>query len=319
MPSLAQLPLFERLRGARSVLVAGAGGGFDVYAGVPLYLHLRAAGVDAHLANLSFTNLRARGAARVCDALYRVDAASDRERASYFPEAWLCAWLAARGEVDPVVWSFELTGVRPLHAAYARLRDELALDAVVLVDGGTDILMRGDESGLGTPDEDLASLAAVSLLDVPTRALACIGFGVDAFHGVCHSHFLENTAALDAVGGFWGASSMLRSMPEVAAYVDLVRSVHDAHPDELSIVNGSIVAALVGRFGDAHFTRRTATTELYINPLMALCWAYDLGVVAAHALALPALLQTDTIEQVASAIAATSARVARRPHAAIPV
>ncbi len=35
----------------------------------------------------------------------------------------------------------------------------------MLVDGGTDILMRGDENGLGTPVEDLTSVAAVTALD----------------------------------------------------------------------------------------------------------------------------------------------------------
>ncbi|GAA1513767.1 hypothetical protein GCM10009827_030450 [Dactylosporangium maewongense] len=42
--SLAVPPLFAALAGARSVLVAGAGGGFDVYAGLPLALALRAQG-----------------------------------------------------------------------------------------------------------------------------------------------------------------------------------------------------------------------------------------------------------------------------------
>jgi hypothetical protein len=59
--------------------------------------------------------------------------------------------------------------VQPLREAYQYLADHLSLDAIVLVDGGTDILMRGDESGLGTPEEDMASLAAVHGLDVPEK------------------------------------------------------------------------------------------------------------------------------------------------------
>jgi hypothetical protein len=38
--SLAEPPLFAVLSGARSVLIAGAGGGFDVYAGLPLAIAL---------------------------------------------------------------------------------------------------------------------------------------------------------------------------------------------------------------------------------------------------------------------------------------
>jgi hypothetical protein len=57
MTTLATNPLFERLRGSRRVLLAGAGGGFDVYAAIPLYLSLQARGVEVHLANLTFTDL----------------------------------------------------------------------------------------------------------------------------------------------------------------------------------------------------------------------------------------------------------------------
>jgi len=43
-PSLLEPPLLTRLRQHERVLIAGAGGGFDVYAGLPLYFALRAAG-----------------------------------------------------------------------------------------------------------------------------------------------------------------------------------------------------------------------------------------------------------------------------------
>jgi hypothetical protein len=63
MTSLASIPLFERVASAERVLIAGAGGGFDVFAGLPLYFALRAAGKQVHLANLSFTPLSAPPAA----------------------------------------------------------------------------------------------------------------------------------------------------------------------------------------------------------------------------------------------------------------
>jgi hypothetical protein len=54
---LIKPPLFAALEGASSVLIAGAGGGFDVYAGLPLAIALHDAGVRVHLATLSFTQL----------------------------------------------------------------------------------------------------------------------------------------------------------------------------------------------------------------------------------------------------------------------
>src|SRR5262249_60771336 len=56
-PSLAKPLLLGRLERHDRILIAGAGGGFDVYAGLPLYLALRAAGKQVVLANLTFTYL----------------------------------------------------------------------------------------------------------------------------------------------------------------------------------------------------------------------------------------------------------------------
>src|SRR3954465_402545 len=52
-----RLPFFAELDRASAVLLAGAGGGFDVFSGLPLYFGLRQAGKQVHLANLSFSHL----------------------------------------------------------------------------------------------------------------------------------------------------------------------------------------------------------------------------------------------------------------------
>ncbi|MFC6933743.1 DUF1152 domain-containing protein [Actinomadura yumaensis] len=69
--------------------------------------------------------------------------------------------------------------------------ETLDADAVVLVDGGTDILLRGDEAGLGTPEEDMASLAAVRGLDVPEKIVVSLGFGVDSYRRAAASQHRE--------------------------------------------------------------------------------------------------------------------------------
>jgi len=116
----------------------------------------------------------------------------------------------------------EKVGVRPLRAAYQWLVEELRVSAVVLVDGGTNILMRGDEVGLGTPAEDMSSLAAVSKLNGIEGFVASIGFGIDAFHGFCHSLVLENIASLTRKGGYLGAFSVTPDSAEGPAYLDAV-------------------------------------------------------------------------------------------------
>ena len=72
--NLARMGLFARLTGARSVLIAGCGGGFDVFCGLPLYFALAAEGKRVHLANLSFTRLRAATGRWLTPVCLRIDA-----------------------------------------------------------------------------------------------------------------------------------------------------------------------------------------------------------------------------------------------------
>jgi hypothetical protein len=308
-----RLPL--SLEQSQRVLVAGAGGGFDVYAGLPIYERLRSLGKSVTLANLSFTYLGATNARRITRALYRVDPETEGGE-GYFPERALARFLSRRG--DPVsVYAFDRLGVVPVTEAYAHLVGSLELDAIVLVDGGTDILLRGDEKNLGTPEEDMTSLAAVATLEVPTRVVTCVGFGVDAFHGVCHANWLENVAALTAEGAFLGATSLLERMPEVRVYLDAVSDAESV-TRRPSIVNASVASAIEGRFGDYHRAIRTRGTKLFINPLMSLLWAFDLSGVARRNLYLHHLAGTDSAGDVQLAIEQFHSAMRCRAVEAIP-
>jgi hypothetical protein len=318
--TLQEPPFFARLRDARRVLVAGAGGGFDVYAGLPLALALGAAGKEVHLANLSFSDLYGLD----LDVWLEQDVAAIRPdtaaRGDYFPERTLARWLAEQG-LPATVYAFPLTGVQPLRAAYRALVDRLGgVDAVVLVDGGTDILMRGDEHGLGTPEEDMASLAAVhGLEEIPQRLVACLGFGVDAHHGVSHSLVLENLAALDREGHYLGAFSLPRDSREGTLYLDAVAHAQRCTPAYPSIVNGSIAAAVRGHFGDVRFTERTKDSELFINPLMSLYFCVDAVGLARRNLCLDRLENTALMRQISSAIEEFRQELGRqRPPRAYP-
>jgi len=314
--SLLDAPPFQALRSSERVLIAGAGGGFDVFCGVPLAHALRRAGKEVTFANLTFTYLGGTDAVMLLPALAAIETTTEGED-KYFPERTLRRWLVARGESSPV-YALEKLGVRPVRAAYRRIVEEHRIDAIVLIDGGTDLLMRGDEAGLGTPAEDLTSLAAVAAIDVPTRIAACVGFGIDAHHGVCHAHFLENVASLAREGGYFGATSLLSTQPEGAAYLDAVRYANEATPHRPSIVNTSIASAVEGRFGDHHATDRTQGSTLFINPLMNLFWVFDLQSVARACLYLDRLEATETIFEVQAQIEAFRKEVKTRPHTAIP-
>lgn len=283
-------PFLDALEPARNILIAGIGGGYDVFSGLPLYFGLQADGKQVHLANLSFSALPHDPAARLAPALLRVTADTDLVT-TYFPEQYLAQWFRARGQ-DVPIYCFERTGVRPLLEAYRALVAHLGVDTVILVDGGTDSLMRGDEAGLGTPQEDIASITAAHELDVPNKLLVCLGFGVDHFHGVCHAHFLEAVAELTRLRGYLGTLALLEDMPEVRLYRAATESVFARMPHAISIVSSSILSALDGQYGDHHATIRTSGSTLWINPLMSTYWCFRLAPVAERILYRRAMLDT---------------------------
>lgn len=314
--SMDTLHLPARLEASQRILVAGAGGGFDVYAALPIYERLRSSGKSVFLANLSFVQLATTDAQPLTRALYAVEPNTTGPD-FYFPERTLAQFLSRHDE-NVKVFAFEKLGVAPVREAYRFLVKLLDLDAIVLVDGGTDILLRGDEAGLGTPAEDMASLAAASAMNVATRIVACVGFGIDTYHGVCHAHWLENVAALTAEGAFLGATALLASMREVRLYLDAVNAADIATAAQPSIVNGSIASAIEGRFGDYHRSPRTQNSKLFINPLMSLLWMFDLEAVARRNLYLDRLGDTETSWDIHLAIEAFRETTRLRPWQAIP-
>lgn len=295
-----KLPLFNELEKAQTILIAGAGGGFDVFCGLPLYFWLKKAGKTVYLANLSSGALAFCDAANPTPALWQVTAQTAATK--YFPEMHLSAWLTERYGETPV-FAIAPSGARPVSAAYGWLARTLKPDAIVLVDGGTDSLMRGDEAGLATPEGDAVSLlAAQELKDIPQKYLVCLGFGVDAHHGVCHAHFLENVAALSKQDAYLGAWSLTQDSEEFRLYQEACEYTIARLPQQPSIVNTSIIAAVNGSFGDIHSTERTEGSKLFINPLMALYWSFRLDGVAHRNLYLDQIRNTETADEVSLTI-----------------
>ncbi len=320
--SLSTLPFFERLAPYQRILLSGLGGGFDIFSGLPLYFYLRAQGKQVTLANLSFSRLDVSTTAEwMTPAVATITSTTDGPVGGYFPERYLSEWFARRGEHVPV-YAFEKTGVEPLREAYRAIIDRHDIEVVVGCDGGTDSLMRGDEPQLGTPEEDMTSLCAIAgISELQDSILACLGFGVDTFHGVCHHYFLEAVAELTRSGDFLGAWSCLAQMPEVSQYKEAVEYVHGRMPSRPSIVNHSIMSAVDGEFGNVHKTSRTAGSELYINPLMALYFTFDLQAVARRVLYLGMLEETQFFREVMFRIRGYRSMIARdvKPWKTMPM
>ena len=296
-----RIPLFNELEKAQNILIAGAGGDFDVFCGLPLYFWLKSAGKTVHLANLSFSELGYCDGERPTPSLVRV-LPNTGGPANYFPEVYLAQWLTGKFGETPV-YAIERTGVKLVVAAYESLVQILQPDTLILIDGGTDSLMRGDEIGLGTPQEDVASLfAANAVVGVKRKYLVCIGFGIDAFHGVCHTHFLENVAGLIEENAYLGSWSLTRDMEEFRLYCEVCEFVTNRMPKQPSIVNASIISAVNGWFGNRHATKRTEGSELFVNPLMPIYWSFQLKNVARRNLYFDRIGNTATYQELSLAI-----------------
>lgn len=297
-------PLLSKLRdNSDVVLLAGAGGGFDIFAAIPLLFHLRELGKEVVLANLSFTPIELIEGPRLTPVLLEVNSETGFD-CDYFPEKFLCEWLNRELGCQNQIFCIERTGAAPIVDAYQALVAECDIDTVVLVDGGTDSLMRGDEVGLGTPQEDIASIAAVSELELEQRYLVCIGFGVDTFHGVNHFQFLEAVADLTKRNAFLGGGPLLNGCKEAEYYREALEYVESRMPDYPSIVNNSVLSSVAGEYGDFHATHRTEGSQLWINPLMSFYWAFDLPAVANRCLYLDQIKDTKSYYQLSLQIEA---------------
>jgi hypothetical protein len=244
----------------------------------------------------------------------------DRQSADipYFPEKWLAEWLAARGQAAPI-YAFAKSGVRPLNAAFRWIMEEHQIDLVLLIDGGTDSVIFGDEPGLGSATEDAVSIVAAHEAVGGQALLAAIGFGIDHYHGVSHYAFLENAARLTRDGGFLGAFSLLPGSEEATAFLDLVDYANQRQPQHKSIVCNSIASAVRGEFGDYHATNRTSGNEMFINPMMSQYWTFALPHLVHHMVYAGELAQTERMEDAGRVIRNWRETAELRPRRPIPL
>ena len=80
---------------------------------------------------------------------------------------------------------------------YHQLIETHSIDAIVLVDGGSDSIMAGDEEGLGDLIEDAVSITAVAgLKELKAKILITVGLGTDRFNQVSDASSLRAISEL---------------------------------------------------------------------------------------------------------------------------
>lgn len=219
---------------------------------------------------------------------------------------------------DVSVWCMGASGVGPLLESYTRLVRDLSIDTIILVDGGVDSLLRGDENALGSPLEDAISLAALSLLEGPQRILAAVAFGAERLDQICHAQVLARVAALTNAGAWLGCECLegvaATDLSEIAEYI-----LQNQRGMRQSIVIASLISAIRGDFGDVAVLPHATTTPPWISPLTSLFWYFDLPEVARQNLYLSKLINTTTYDQAAEYLGGYLKSRVKRGWEAIPI
>jgi len=273
------LPILHHLEQSNNILIAGAGGGFDIFAGLPIYFALKDMGKQVHLANFSFTPVDL--IRQVCETETLVEGELEGATANlvedlhfhYYPEGYLSKWFKEAQEEDVTIWMFNRNGGKRLRELYAVLYDHLQFDALIMVDGGVDSLMRGNEFGAGTLLEDTISMQAIQPLDVPVKILACLGFGAEL--EVCHYNALYNMARLTSDGAFYGSCALVKGMSAYTRYESACRYVWEQPNHHKSHINMRVVSAVNGEFANHHMYSDYRPRPVFVSPLMSLYWFYD--------------------------------------------
>ena len=307
------IPVLEELSTCDNLLIAGMGGGFDLFCGLPIYFELQNRGQRAHLGNFSFSDVAGHsGGTRLTDTLVGVDA-DDNDYIVFFPELLLSQWFRESRNNSVTVWCFHKTGTEPLLRNYRKLVEYLQIDGILLIDGGVDSLVRGDEEETATLIEDATSLFVVHELDeLAVRIVGCIGLGAE--RDLTYPHIFENIASLTKAGGFMGCCSLTPEMADYAAYEEAVLYVQDQPIQPPSVINSSIISAVRGEYGNYHLTDKTAGSQLNISPLMAQYWFFNLSVLADQNMFLSNLRGTNTFMETVFASMSVRQRLKTRKN-----
>jgi hypothetical protein len=198
------------------------------------------------------------------------------------------------------------------------LVEHLDIDALILVDGGVDSLMRGDEARPGSLIQDTISLTAVKDLDIPVKILACLGFGTEVEEAVSHHHALENMAALAREGAFWGSCALTKQMEAFQLFEAAARYVWEQPGHGRSHISTRIIPAVNGEFDNFHLYDDDRRTVVYISPLMSLYWFFDMNAVIRRSLLVEALQATQTTREANSIYRELRRRLRVRTQRKIP-
>jgi hypothetical protein len=273
------IPVIMKLKSSNNILIMGMGGGFDVFSGIPIYITLEKMGIKSHIASFTHANWTeiptctetipmAPGCLGVTGNIARTSV--------NMPEMYLSNWFKEVKNQEVPIWTFKRDqSVKEYSDSLNVLVKHLNIDTILLVDGGVDSIMVGDEEGSGTMMEDTLTLAAVKNANVQNKLLTCVGFGTEVEENLSHYLALENMSRITKQGGFYGSCSIVSFMDCFQQYKNACEYVWSQHEHRKSHVQTKIIPAAEGEFGDYHMFPMEKKADAFISPLMSVYWFFN--------------------------------------------
>lgn len=309
---MLQQPISKQINHARSILLVGGGGGYDLFSAIPLFVELNLQGRHVQLASM-LPRAGIPGTERLQGApgVFRIGPAAANPNLPC-PEAWLARWMEDRLGKRARIWGVMPSGVQTLRTSWRFIISQCEADCVVLFDGGLDSILRGDEVSIGHPYEDLASLSALAGIEGGRRIIAGIGLGAGLGAGVHHADVLQRIAELTQAGAFLGSTSLVGTNTAGTVYREAVQFAFDHQTGTpRNLVHDSILRALGGEFG-AEFTKS------WVSPLLPIYWYFDMLLVARSNLLISAIESTETFDEIPAAIARVRTTIPLRHSGTLP-
>lgn len=237
------IPVVMRLKQSKNVLILGMGGGFDIFSGLPIYFTLEKMGVKCHLAN--FTHTPWDSVSNFVDPIPMADGCigvdgNIKQSSANFPEAYLASWFRDYKQQDVKVWLFKRDqSVSQYSNSLNILVKHLGVDAILLVDGGVDSIMTGNEK-----KENLTkNFIETSIVLKSVENLKIDLFSVCCNNNVISSEEINNRIYnISSQGGFYGGCyiiNYMKSYKDFKIFYDYYINSNDSYKEVENLVKNT--------------------------------------------------------------------------------
>ena len=255
----------------KNILIAAIGGGYDIFAALPLVYTLKEMGSRVYLSSYSLRT-------DVIPTYLVPETISSLKIDGHYPEKRFFEYLQSQnGFQDIQMYVSRKGGVKEMKEYYKRLLQLWSIDVIVTIDGGVDSLMHGTEKHCGTVMEEFINFAALRDINKP-MIHSCIGMGAEIEEGIEQQVVFQRIAELAQDYSFLGCCALTRGMESFKFYRQGYES-SIANAKLESHIHPRIIGSVMGMLETVSYQSKTlmqnAATNFHLSPLMSIQWFFD--------------------------------------------